>query len=248
MIDKHDVPTMPATDDPKSKRISEENRRRNPRARISLPIRVRTADFADDQVDEVRATTNLSRGGLYFYSQRSSYHRGMKVLLTIPFRDFVADAGPEERGEVVRADHFKDGRAGVAVRLLKSTESKTVCKVHPSKAEETKKSPITEHRSAARLPFLTEAEVMEPPVGTWLKTRLSDLSLSGCYVDTLHPLTVGARVCLRVVRNKITLEALAIVIYSEPRLGMGVSFTQLSAEQKSILEKWLADVVQNGRP
>src|SRR6266851_6273367 len=32
---------------------------------------------------------------------------------------------------------------------------------------------------------------MEPPAGTWLKTSLSDLSLSGCYVDTLHPLPVG---------------------------------------------------------
>src|SRR5467141_2055037 len=175
------LPTMPATDDPKSNRISEENRRRNPRARISLPIRVRSADFVDNQVDEVLATINMSRGGLCFTSQRSSYHRGMKVLLTIPFRDFVADAGPEERGEVVRVDHFKDGRAGVAVRLLKSTESKTVYKVHPSKAEETKKSSITEHRSAARLPFLTEAEVMEPLAEARLKTRLSDLSLNGCY-------------------------------------------------------------------
>ncbi len=230
---------MPATDDPKSKRISQESRRRNPRARISLPIRVRSADFVNDQVDEVRATINVSRGGLYFSSQRSSYRRGMKVLLTIPFRDFVADAGPEERGEVVRVEHFKDGRAGVAVRLLKSTESR---------AEETKKSPIPGHRLAPRLPFLTEAEVMEPPAGTWLKTRLSDLSLSGCYVDTLHPLPVGTRIRLRVVRNKIILEALATVIYSEPRLGMGVFFIQLSPEQKSILENWLADVATNGRP
>jgi len=241
------LPTMPATDDPKSNRISEENRRRNPRARISLPIRVRSADFADDQVDEVRATTNVSRGGLCFISQRSSYHRGMKVLLTIPFTDFVADAGPEERGEVVRVEQFKDGRAGVAVRLLKSTESRAALKVHPSRAEETKKSPIPEHRLAPRLPFLTEAEVMEPPAGTWLKTRLSDLSVSGCYVDTLHPLPVGARIRLRVVRNKIVLEAFATVIFSEPRLGMGVSFTQLSPEQKSILENWLADIVKNGR-
>ncbi len=183
---------MPATDDPESKRISEENRRRNPGARISLPIRVRSADFVDDQVDEVRATINVSRGGLYFSSQRSSYHRGMKVLLTIPFRDFVADASPEERGEVVRVEHFKDGRAGVAVRLLKSTESRAAHKVHPSRAEETKQSPILEHRLAPRLSFLTEAEVMEPPAGIWLKTRLSDLSLSGCYVDTLHPLPVGS--------------------------------------------------------
>jgi hypothetical protein len=80
-----------------------------------LPIRVRSADFADDQVDEVRATSNLSRGGLYFSSQWSCYHRGMKVLLTIPCGDFIADAGLEERGEVVRVDHLKDGRSGVAV-------------------------------------------------------------------------------------------------------------------------------------
>jgi hypothetical protein len=172
----------------------------------------------------------------------------MKVLLTIPFRDFVADGGLEERGEVVRVEHFKDGRAGVAVRLLKSTESRAEHRVHPSRAEETKGSPIPEHRLDPRLPFLTEAEVMEPPAGTWLKTRLSDLSLSGCYVDTLHPLPVGTRIRLRVIRNKIILEALATVIYSEPRLGMGVSLSQLSLEQKSILEKWLADIAQNGRP
>ncbi len=247
MIDRHEsqLPTMHANEDSKSKKNSEENRR-NPRARISLPIRVRSADFVDDQVDEVRATINVSRGGLYFISQRSSYHRGMKVLLTIPFRDFVADAGPEERGEVVRVDHFKDGRAGVAVRLLKSTESRAAYKVHPSTAEETKKGSIPEHRLAPRLPFLTEAEVVEPPAGTWLKTRLSDLSLSGCYVDTLHPLPVGAGIRLKIVRNKIILEALATVIYSESRLGMGVRFTQLSPEQKSILENWLVDVATNG--
>jgi c-di-GMP-binding flagellar brake protein YcgR len=242
------LPTLPATDDPKPKRISEENRRRNPRARISLPIRVRSADFVDDQVDEVLVTINMSRGGLYFISQRSSYHRGMKVLLTIPFRDFVADAGPEERGEVVRVEHFNDGRAGVAVRLLKSAESWAAHKVHPSRPEETKKSPTPEHRLAPRLPFLTEAEVMEATAGTWLKARLSDLSLSGCYVDTLHPLPVGARIRLRVARNKTIFEALATVVYSEARLGMGVCFTQLSPEQKSILVDWLTDIVKSGRP
>src|SRR5258708_37691750 len=111
---------MPATDDPKSNRISEENRRRNPRARISLPIRVRSADFVDNQVDEVLATINMSCGGLCFTSQPSSFHRGMKILLTIPFRDFVPDAGPEERGEEGRVEEFKKGRAGVAGPRLKS--------------------------------------------------------------------------------------------------------------------------------
>lgn len=202
----------------------------------------------DDQVDEVQATVNMSRGGLYFSSQKSSYHRGMKVLLTIPFKALAADAGPEEPGEVVRVEHFNDGRVGVAIRLLKSTESAVVHKVHPSRAEETKNSPIHEHRSAPRLPFLTEAEVMELPAGTWLKTRLSDLSLSGCYVDTLHPLPEGARVRLKIVRSSVILEVLATVANSQPRLGMGVSFAPLSLEQKSILENWLDDVAKNRRP
>src|SRR5258708_30481979 len=118
---------LPTMHDPKSKRISEENRRRNARARISLPIRVRSADFVDDQVDEVRATINLSRGGLYFISQRSSYHRDMKLLLTIPFRDFVADAGPEERGEGVRVEHFTDGRAGGAGPPLLISHKQSCC-------------------------------------------------------------------------------------------------------------------------
>src|SRR2546427_4255463 len=123
---------MSTTDDPKSKRISEENRRRNHRARISLPIRVRSADFVDDQVDEVRATINVSRGGLYFSSQRCSYHRGMKLLLTILLRDFVVVAGPGGGGRGVRGGHFKNGRTGVAVRLLKSTETRAENKGHHS--------------------------------------------------------------------------------------------------------------------
>jgi hypothetical protein len=61
-------------------------------------------------------------------------------------------------------------------------------------------------------------------------------------VDTLHPLPVGTRIQLRVARNNIILEAMAVVIYAQPRLGMGVSFAPLSPEQKSILENWLAGV------
>jgi hypothetical protein len=39
---------------------------------------------------------------------------------------------------------------------------------------------------------------------------------------------------------------LGTVVYSEPRLGMGISFTQLTPEQKSILENWLAEAAKNG--
>jgi hypothetical protein len=168
----------------------------------------------------------------------------MRVLLTIPCKDF-AGAGPEEPGEVVRVEHLRDGRAGVAIRLVKSTERRVAHRVSSPRAEETRRGPIPEHRLAPRSHFLTEAEVMETPAGTWLKIRLSDLSLRGCYVDTLHPLPIGTRIRLRIVRNNIILEALATVIYSQPRLGMGVFFAQLSPEQKSIVENWLAEVAKN---
>src|SRR5260370_38068951 len=117
----------------------------------------------------------------------------MRVLLTIPCKGF-AGAGPEEPGEVVRVEHLENGRAGVAVRLVKSTESRAAHRVYSPRAEETKKDPLPEHRLTPRSPFLTEAEELKTPAGTWLKTHCSDLSLRRCYVDSHHPLPKRQRI------------------------------------------------------
>lgn len=92
----------------------------------------------DGQVDEVLATINVSRGGLYFTSQQDAYHRGMRVLVTLAFSDLGTDSGLEEPREIVRVDRLKDNRVGVAVRLLKTADSAPhkVCRLDLQKRKE----------------------------------------------------------------------------------------------------------------
>ena len=48
-----------------------------------------------------------------------------------------------------------------------------------------------ERRWAPRFPFIASAEVLSESAGTRLVARISDISASGCYVDTIYPLTDG---------------------------------------------------------
>jgi hypothetical protein len=44
-----------------------------------------------------------------------------------------------------------------------------------------------ERRRAQRFPFIASAEVFEEKAGTRLAARISDISATGCYVDTINP-------------------------------------------------------------
>ena len=46
---------------------------------------------------------------------------------------------------------------------------------------------MRERRQFPRFPFNADVEVVEPQSGAKITGRVSDLSLSGCWVDTLSP-------------------------------------------------------------
>ncbi len=54
-----------------------------------------------------------------------------------------------------------------------------------------------DRRGAQRHPFSADAEVTELRSGLKLSARVSDLSLKGCYIDTLNPYAAGTAVSLR---------------------------------------------------
>ena|SRR5271165_1857756 len=43
-------------------------------------------------------------------------------------------------------------------------------------------------------------------------------------------------------------EAKAKVVYCDPRFGMGLAFTEMTPDQRSLLEAWLAEIVSQLRP
>jgi len=57
-----------------------------------------------------------------------------------------------------------------------------------------------------------------------VKLRCSDISLSGCYLDTLNPMDLGTPVWVRLVHGGHVFESQGKVAYAVPRLGMGVTF------------------------
>jgi hypothetical protein len=95
--------------------------------------------------------------------------------------------------------------------------------------------------------LVASAEVTELHSGTRLSGRTSEIGLGGCYVDTLNPFPEGTLVALRILRDQGVFEAKAKVVYCHPRFGMGLAFTEMIPEQRSLLETWLAEIVSQLR-
>src|SRR5437879_12205641 len=79
-----------------------------------------------------------------------------------------------------------------------------------------------ERRRSQRFPFNADAEVLEPQSGTKIRGRVTDISLSGCYVDTLNPLLSSTPAQIRIVRGSKGVVAQASVAYCELGEGMGL--------------------------
>lgn len=70
-------------------------------------------------------------------------------------------------------------------------------------------------------------------VATW--TTFTDISLHGCYVEASATYGVGAVLSMKFEANGFKVEATGEVRVSYPNLGMGISFSQMSAEDRERL-------------
>jgi PilZ domain len=111
-----------------------------------------------------------------------------------------------------------------------------------------KPSQPVDRRSVRRCPFVASAEVTELRTGARLSARTSELSVGGCYVDAHSPFPEGTLIELRILRDQGVFETKAKVVYCDPRFGMGLAFTEMSPDQRSLLEAWLAEIVSQLRP
>ena len=100
---------------------------------------------------------------------------------------------------------------------------------------------MADRRGAARYPLILAAEVSGQDGSAVVSARSSDVSRSGCYIDTLNPVPVATQVRLRLRRGDEVFETDARVMYVCPGLGMGVMFSKETPDhQLAILDRWLA--------
>ncbi|HXY00921.1 MAG TPA: PilZ domain-containing protein [Candidatus Limnocylindrales bacterium] len=98
-----------------------------------------------------------------------------------------------------------------------------------------------ERRGAPRYPMVLAADVVELPRGARLSARTSDISRTGCYVDTLNPVPQGSKVRLRITHHDEVFEAIGRVVYVSYGLGMGVAFENVTPEEQAKLDRWIED-------
>jgi hypothetical protein len=100
---------------------------------------------------------------------------------------------------------------------------------------------MSDRRDSARYALTLVAIVTECATAVVLNARSSDVSRSGCYIDTLQPLPTGTQVKVLLRSGDEILEAAGRVVYMCPGLGMGVNWgLNLPDKTMAMLDRWLA--------
>ncbi len=77
--------------------------------------------------------------------------------------------------------------------------------------------------------------------GLAVAARISDLSTTGAFLDSMNPLPVGTKLVLRFTAGPHEVRAAAEVVHSMPSFGMGVRFLDLSGEGRAAIEALVSE-------
>lgn len=231
-------PTAQELEAPQPASGRDHERRRNRRVGVSLQVCLRPLDFSDGSFEEVRTTLNASRSALYFFTKLDRYYKGMRLRITSPYGPFTGSGNWEDTGEIVRVHRKVDG-FGVAVLLSSHRNLATADPL--AQPPQRMNTGDLERRRDLRCSFIAPAELIDTRAGVRIQARTSDLSINGCYIDTLNPLPVGASVRLRIHKDNQLFDARASVSSQHPGSGMGLVFGELTPPQRAILETWLCE-------
>jgi hypothetical protein len=103
-------------------------------------------------------------------------------------------------------------------------------------------SPLAERRSSPRGPFTAGVTAVEPASQTEIEAHTTDLSLGGCYIDTMNPFPTGTEMNLRLTKNGKSFHTKARVTYCQSGVGMGLLFTEIAPAQRPVLERWFSEL------
>jgi hypothetical protein len=97
----------------------------------------------------------------------------------------------------------------------------------------------SERRRTPRYTFIASAELIEETSDVRIASRVSELSLYGCYLDMMNPFPVGTLVLVKISAGDAFFQAKSKIVYSQPNMGAGVAFLETQPEYQPVLERWL---------
>jgi len=95
-----------------------------------------------------------------------------------------------------------------------------------------------ERRKHPRFTVSVPVEVHAEGSDTPIRCTTSDLSLGGCYIESMYPFPVGAILDLRLqLENTLIVEARVVTSY--PQVGNGMEFIKILSEDRAELKTFL---------
>jgi c-di-GMP-binding flagellar brake protein YcgR len=101
--------------------------------------------------------------------------------------------------------------------------------------------PPPERREYARVKVKAPVELYLEHNDTPFRCATSDLSLHGCYIETMFPFPIGTVLELKLQING-TLLVQASVATSDPQVGNGIQFTKMLPEDVEELRAFIAAI------
>jgi hypothetical protein len=96
-----------------------------------------------------------------------------------------------------------------------------------------------DRRTSPRVKCVNSAEVYLSGESAPIRTRTSDLSVGGCFLEMPNPLPNGTQVRIALWVEDFKLWTGAEVVTSTPGFGIGVKFTEMTEQDKNQLKRFL---------
>jgi len=97
-------------------------------------------------------------------------------------------------------------------------------------------------RASPRVTSVVEVECRTlDETETPIAARISDLSTTGAFLDSMNALPAGTKLALRFRAGPQEVRVAAEVVHAMPQFGMGVRFLDLSGESRAAIEALVRD-------
>src|ERR1700751_2098339 len=99
-------------------------------------------------------------------------------------------------------------------------------------------TPDSERREHRRLKIKVPIEIYTENSPSPIRGATSDLSLTGCYIETIFPFPIGTQLEIK-LQLEATLLVAGTVVTSDPQVGNGIPFTRMLTEDLEELRAFL---------
>jgi hypothetical protein len=97
-----------------------------------------------------------------------------------------------------------------------------------------------ERRRHPRKTIAVDVEIQLEGIAAPIRTKVADLTLGGCYLEMMFTLDMGTELKITLWINDVKVSTGGRVVTRFRNLGNGIEFTEMSLEDRSRLEQFLA--------